>query len=294
MADFMTATAVERRGDEPRFEAELDPQWSVGTRLHGGYLLAVLGRAAGRAAPAAHPHLTSITGTFLTPPESGQAQVTVEVLRAGRGVTQLRARLIQQGALRMEALISQGRLTEDDAWWSGLEPVKLPPEADCVLVPPAAPGAGFPVPLMDVIEQRLDPSSVGFTVGEPSRRGVIAGWQRLADGSAWDPLSVLVALDPVPPASYDLGVRGWAPTLSLTAYIRRLPSPGPLRVRLAATEIGGDRMDEVAHAWDGDGRLIGQATQLAAIRLSLPKTRPPPPLASPCDRAGIGGERLVA
>jgi hypothetical protein len=227
----------------------------------------VLGRAAGLAASAEHPHLTSITGTFLTPPEAGPAVVSVDVLRAGRGVTHLRARLTQGGAPRAEALISQGRLVEADTWWSGLEPVKLPAEADCVLVPRQAPGAGFPVPLMDVIEQRLDPSSVGFSVGDPSRRGVIAGWQRLADGSAWDPLSVLVALDPVPPASYDLGLPGWAPTLSLTAYIRRLPGPGPLRVRLSATEVAGDRMDEVAHAWDADGRLIAQATQLAAVRL---------------------------
>lgn len=267
MANFLTATAVEPRDGGAGFDADLDPQWSVSTRLHGGYLLAVLGRAAGRTAPSAHPHLTSITGAFLAAPEPGPAQVMVEVLRSGRSVTHLRARLLQNGAPCVEALISQGRLTEADAWWSGLEPVKLPAEADCVLVPRAAPGAGFEVPLMDVVEQRLDPSATGFAVGDPSGRGVIAGWQRLADGSAWDPLSVLVALDPVPPVSYDLGVRGWVPTLSLTAYVRRLPAAGPLRVRLAATEVGGDRMDEVAHAWDADGRLVAQATQIAAIRL---------------------------
>jgi hypothetical protein len=267
MIDFLTATAVEPRGEDGGFDVELDAQWSVDTRLHGGYLLAVLGRAAGQTAPPAHPHLTSVSGTFLTPPDPGAAQVTVEILRAGREVTHLRARLTQEGTPRVEALISQGRLSEADAWWSGLEPVDLPAEADCFLVPRDAPGAGFPVPLMDAVESRLDPGAIGFAVGAPSRQGAIAGWQRLADGTAWDPLSLLVALDPVPPVSYDLGVPGWAPTLSLTAYIRRLPAPGPLRVRMTATEVTENRMDEVAHAWDAKGRLVAQATQFAAIRL---------------------------
>ena len=202
MADFLAATAVEPRGDASGFDVELDQQWSGSTRLHGGYLLAVLGRAAGRTATAAHPHLTSITGAFLASPEPGAAQVSVEVLRVGRSVTHLRARLTQNGAPCVEALISQGRLTEADPWWSGLEPVKLPAEADCVLVPRNA-----------------------------------------------------------------LGVPGWAPTVSLTAYVRRLPAPGPLRVRLTVSEMAGDRMDEVAYAWDADGRLVAQATQIAAIRL---------------------------
>ncbi|MDL4777382.1 MULTISPECIES: thioesterase family protein [Thermomonosporaceae] len=273
MADFSAATAVEPRtgagtgADGHEFDAALDEQWSVGGKLHGGYLLAVLGRAAARASGVAHPHLTAIGGAFVEPPAPGPAVVAVEVLRAGRGTTQLRARLSQDGRPCVEALITQGLLEEGEAWWTSSEPVDLPPERDCFPMPPEAPGAGLRVALMEVVEQRLNPADLGFAAGEPGRRGTVSGWQRLADGSDWDPLSLLVALDPVPPVSYDLGLPGWAPTVQFGAYIRRLPAPGPVRVRMTATEVAGDRMDEVAHAWDGKDRLVAQATQFAAVRV---------------------------
>ncbi|MEV0383060.1 thioesterase family protein [Nonomuraea sp. NPDC050643] len=251
-----------------RFGAVLDAEWSVGTRLHGGYLLAVLARAAGEsAAGAGHPHVTAVSGTFVEPPEPGEAVASVRVLRVGRSVAQVRAVLAQEGRTRVEAHVTLGLLDDAGPWWSAHEPVRLPPEQECFLAPTDPPGAGMRVPLMAVVEERIDPEHLAFAFGAPSGHGVIASWQRLADGSDWDPLSLLVALDPVPPVSFDLGLAGWVPTIQLSAYIRRLPAPGPVRVRLAATDVGGDRMDEVAHVWDDKGRLVAQATQLAAVRV---------------------------
>ncbi|MFC4123218.1 thioesterase family protein [Nonomuraea zeae] len=267
MGTFREATALTVRGDG-EFGAVLDAQWSVGTRLHGGYLLAVLGRAACEsAAGAGHPHVSAVSGSFIEPPEPGEAVARVETLRVGRSVAQVRAALVQQGRTRVEAHITLGLLDDSGPWWSAHEPVALPPEQDCLLVPVDPPGAGFSVPLMAVVEERIDPDHLAFAFGSPSMRGLVATWQRLADGSDWDPLSLLVALDPVPPVSFDLGLSGWVPTIQLSAYIRRLPAPGPIRVRLTATDVGGDRMDEVAHVWDDKGRLVAQATQLAAVRL---------------------------
>ncbi|MET9343060.1 thioesterase family protein [Nonomuraea sp. NPDC003804] len=265
MTTFGEATAVVPRADGG-FDATLDETWSVGGKAHGGYLLAVMGRAAVESAGHDHPHVTAVSGAFVSPPAFGPARVEVETLRQGKAVTQVRARLSQDGAPLVEALITLGRLTEEDPWWSDLEPVDLPDEQECWLSPTEPPGAGMRVPLMEVIEQRLNPAHLAFAFGEPSRRGVIAGWQRLADGSDWDPLSLLVAMDPVPPVSFDLGATGWVPTIQLSAYIRRLPAPGPLRVRLTASDVTGERMDETAHAWDAKGRLVAQATQLAAVR----------------------------
>ncbi|MFC4590017.1 thioesterase family protein [Sphaerisporangium corydalis] len=268
MGIFQEATAVRRvtpGGGE--FAATLDRQWSVGGKLHGGYLLAVLGRAAGEASGAAHPHVTAVSGSFLAPPGPGPAEVLVETLRAGKSVTQVRARLAQDGRPCVEALIALGLLDESGPWWSGTEPVDLPDEQECVRTPPVSPGGDFEVPLMEVVEQRLDPGHLAFTAGAPSRQGVISGYQRLADGTDWDPLSLLVALDPVPPVSYDLGISGWAPTVQFTAYVRRLPVPGPVRVRMRSLDVSGGRMDEVANAWDAKGRLVAQASQLAAVRV---------------------------
>ena len=48
---FDAATAVEETGDPGVFEASVHPLWAVGDKPNGGYLLALLGRAARRAAP---------------------------------------------------------------------------------------------------------------------------------------------------------------------------------------------------------------------------------------------------
>ncbi|NUP02951.1 MAG: thioesterase family protein [Nonomuraea sp.] len=267
MGTFREATALTTR-DADTFGAMLDAQWSVGTKLHGGYLLAVMARAACESdSGAAHPHVTAVSGAFVEPPVPGPADVRVERLRVGRSVAQVRVSLAQEGRLRVESHVTLGVLDDADPWWSAIEPVELPPEEACFLAPTDPPGADMTVPLMAVVEERVDPAHLAFAFGAPSGRGVIASWQRLADGSDWDPLSLLVALDPVPPVSFDLGLSGWVPTIQLSAYVRRLPAPGPIRVRLTATDVGGDRMDEVAHVWDSKGRLVAQATQLAAVRV---------------------------
>jgi hypothetical protein len=261
---FSEATAVEQTGPG-EYKAVLDAQWAVADKLHGGYLLAVVARAAGETAK--HPHLTAISGSFPAAPLPGEVTVRVTELNSGRSQTQLRASLVQNGQVCVEALVTQGTLVEDDPWWTNLEPADLPAEQECVLSPADVPGAGFRVPLLDVVETRLDPKSVGFAAGRPSGTGAIGNWQRLASGDDWDPLSLLVALDPVPPITFDLGIRGWVPTLQLSAYIRRLPAPGSVKVRMHANDITANRMDETAFAWDSKGRLVAQATQFAAVRI---------------------------
>lgn len=262
MGTFKEATAIEAAGPG-QFAISLDAQWSIGGKLHGGYLLAVVARAAAELAE--HPHLTAISAAFPAAPEAGHATIQVEVLSVSRSMTQLRSRLTQNGVVCVEALVTQGTLTEDDPWWSGSQQPPMPREQDCPRVPVDAPG--FKVALMEVVDTRIDPSVLGFAVAQPSGQGAIATWQRLADGSDWDPLSLLVALDPAPPVSFDLGVPGWAPTLQMSAYIRRLPAPGSVGVRMHANELGGNRMDEAAFAWDSSGRLVAQATQFAAVRI---------------------------
>lgn len=267
MGSFKEATCVEATGPG-EFRADLDAQWRVGEKLHGGYLLAVVARAA--ADLAEHPHLTAISGSFPMAPDPGPATVQVEFLQASRTLTQLRARLLQNGRSCVEALITQGTLTEDDPWWTNAEPVELPAPQDLLRFPATPPGGTFSIPFLDIVETRVDPTRLGFATGEPSRTGVITTWQRMEDAD-WDPLSLLVALDPVPPVSYDLGAPGWAPTLQLSAYIRRLPAPGPVLVRMNANDVTHNRMDETVLAWDSTGRLVAQANQFAAVR--IPKGR---------------------
>ncbi|MFI9381922.1 thioesterase family protein [Kutzneria sp. NPDC052558] len=264
MGDFADATELSPRADGG-FDVDLHPKWALEDKPNGGYLLAVLARAAGTLS--SHPHLTALSGSFVQSPKPGPAVVTAEVLRAGRGATQLRARLSQGDRPCVEALATFGQLDEAEPWWSGTVPVALPPIEDCPRSGVVGPGGAFRIHILDVVEQRLDPSTSGFLRGEPTGRGLIAGWLRLADGTDWDPVSLMVAVDAMPPIGYDLSAPGWTPTVQLSAYVRRLPAAGPVRIRVTCTDVGAGQIDHAVHVWDSKDRLVAQATQICALRL---------------------------
>jgi hypothetical protein len=263
------ASAVESLGGG-RYGAALDPGWAVGTKPNGGYLLAVLTRAAvAEAAIGARtelPHPAAVSAHFLAAPDAGPAEITVEVLRQGRSASQARATLFAGGTRCVEALVTCGRLEPAGApYWSAVEPPRLPPEQDCVLAPASDPR--FTVPIFAEVQVRLDPATAGFAVDRPAMVGEVRGYARMAPTPP-DPYAVLVALDILPPATFDLGLVGsWVPTMELTAYLRALPADGPLRVRQRARLVAAGRVDEDCQVWDSTGALVGSATQLAAVRL---------------------------
>ncbi len=84
---------------------------------------------------------------------------------------------------------------------------------------------------------------------------------------AFDPISLLYAVDAFPPATFDIATTGWVATLELTAYVRALPAPGPLRVVSKARLVDGPWVDQACDVWDSTGRLVVQAIQLAGVRL---------------------------
>jgi hypothetical protein len=267
--ELAKASAVEPLGDG-RYGAALDQGWAVGTKPHGGYLLTVIARAAvaeaAVAAIADLPHPAAISAHFLNPPDPGPAEVAVEVLRQGRSATQTRATLFAGGRRCVEALVTCGTLRPAaEPYWSSVPVPDFPAERDCAPAPTVDPR--FPVPMFGEVELRVDPVTAGFVAGRPAMAGEIRGYVRVAPTPP-DPYAVLVALDILPPATFDLGLVGsWVPTMELTAYLRALPADGPLQVRQRARLVADGRVDEDCDVWDSTGALVGSATQLAAIRL---------------------------
>ncbi len=149
----------------------------------------------------------------------------------------------------------------------GRELFDVAPIESCVPMPARREGAPFEVPIMDRCDLRLDPAVLGFTSGQPSGEANLRGWVSFADGRVADPLALLFFLDALPPVMFELAQTGWVPTLSLTTYVRARPSPGPLRIRQVAHSVDDGRVDETCEIWDAAGRLVGQATQLAVIRI---------------------------
>ncbi len=141
-----------------------------------------------------------------------------------------------------------------------------PRASECVRIPGTTP-TGIRVAIMDVVDLRIDPADLGFAAGRPSGRGELRGWLALPGDEPFTTSSLLYAVDAFPPATFEVESSGWVPTLELTAYVRALPAPGPVRIVQKAQLIEGQRVDEVCLVWDSRGRLVAQATQLAGIRV---------------------------
>ena len=249
-----------------RFGAEVNPEWTIAGKPNGGYLLAMLGRAA--AAASAHGHVIAASAHYVHAPQPGPVVIETELLRGGRSASQVRARMSQRGDACVEALLTTSRL--DGAvvayWDGGVPAISEVACEECERLVARTPDGGR-VAIMDQIEVRLEPGSSGFTTGSPSGRGELRGWLALPGNEPFDPTSLLFAVDAFPPATFDIEFAGWVPTLELTVYVRALPAPGPVRVLQRAQLIDARRVDESCYVWDRTGRLVAHGSQLAGIRL---------------------------
>ena len=194
--------------------------------------------------------------------------VHTDVLRAGRSMSTGTASLVQvedgRDVERIRALATYGDLAAlpGDVHTTATPPY-LPPAEECVSTDQAPPGLVGQAELLDRLDLRLDPACVGWAVGKPSGRGLIQGWLRMADDREPDPLLLLLAVDALPPVTFDLGLFGWTPTLELTVHLRAVPAPGWLRVTHSTRNFAGGFLEEDAEVWDSAGRLVAQSRQLA-------------------------------
>ncbi|MEW2454962.1 thioesterase family protein [Streptomyces albus] len=248
-------------------EVRLSPGWAIGKALNGGYLLAVLGRALRQALP--HPDPFTITAHYLTATVAGPATIRTDVARSGRTVSTASAGLFQKDAdgtevERIRVLATYGDLDalSDDVRTSARPPA-MPPREQCFSATDH-PGGDAAVPEMGHrLDLRLDPETCGWALGAPSLRGEMRAWLALADGRDPDPLSLLMAVDALPPTGFDLGLTGWVPTVELTVHVRARPAPGPLRVAITTRNLAGGFLEEDAEIWDSVDRLVAQSRQLA-------------------------------
>jgi acyl-CoA thioesterase len=260
--EFDRQTAVQRQ-DGTTWDAELSDGWLVGGGVNGGYLLAVLGNAVRQALPA-KPDPIAVSAYYLSAAPPGPATIAVDIRRDGGSLATAAAELLQDGEARITALATYGDLDRlgDDVRTTAEEP-HLPPPDECVPNSMAPPEVRAIAPLMDRFDMRFHPDHVGWTVGQPSGRGVLSAWFRLVDGREPDPISLLMVVDALPPVTFDLDMPGWAPTLELTAHVRAKPAPGWLKVRHATRNMAGGMFEEDCEVWDSAGRLVAQSRQLA-------------------------------
>ncbi|MFF3402059.1 thioesterase family protein [Streptomyces sp. NPDC002659] len=265
-SEFDRDTAVTLRAPGV-YDAELSAGWTIIQAVNGGYLLALLGRALGDALP--HPDPFTVSAHYLSASQPGPAVVRTETVRTGRTLSTGQASLFQydeDGAEveRIRVLATYGDLDDlaDDVRTTA-EPPAMPALQDCLGPsdgPAAIPGSSA---ITERLNIKLDPATVGWAVGAPSGKGEMRGWFSLADGRDADPFSLLLTVDALPPTSFELGLKGWTPTVELTTHIRCRPAPGPLRVSITTRNLAGGFLEEDAEVWDSADRLVAQSRQLA-------------------------------
>ncbi|TWP34875.1 thioesterase family protein [Leekyejoonella antrihumi] len=273
MTEYDEAIKLTGPDDQGRYTGTLSDDWAIGGAVNGGLLMSLATAATAACSTSADGHADPLTysGVFLSPGTAGEITAYPQILRTGRSMTTAEVRTTQRvdgiEVERSRALLTLGDLDRYAEPVLKSEPAPdMPGPEDCPSAADAPPtpltGSGF----LKRFDLRLDPATVGWAIGRPSGKGEMRGWLKLADERDFDATSLLMALDAFPPVSFDLGSQGWVPTVEFTGYVRAVPAPGWLCMRLSTSTVTGGLLEEDAQIWDSTGRLVAHSRQLASAR----------------------------
>jgi acyl-CoA thioesterase len=256
-SEFDRATAIRPASETSgAYDVTIDPGWFV-AGPNGGYVAALLMRAlVSEVGDPARP-ARSLTVHFAQPAAEGPARVETALHRAGRSMSFLSARLVQDDHHVASALVAFGTGRAELAFQDD-----QPEVADWSDV--AAVGTTG-VPIADRYEYRpLAPAEL-FS-GAPSDYWC---WLRLREPRPVDAVLLATHVDALYPA---LMLRSTTPvlvpTVDLTVHFRQSPRPGfdgwclaHVRSRTAAEGF----VEEDVDLFDDEGRLLAQSRQLALV-----------------------------
>lgn len=265
-SDVMVLRPVD--GQPGEFDGNLDENWAIGPKIHGGVMIALCAKTAreayaGAGAGSGTAHPVAVSANFLSAPDPGPVRLVTTIRKKGRRIGLVDVELTQGGRSCVHAVVTLGDPEHDVEPLFSNNPVigvmGLEPPADVMAIGPGHPAAGINNlargcdirPL--VVESFAEGQAPAFQV-----------WVRPKEGPV-DELFALMCGDISLPVPYAVGRRGWAPTVQLTAYLRGLPADGWLRVLCTTTQIGEDWFDEDHTVIDSSGRIIVQTRQLALV-----------------------------
>ncbi|CAM2838090.1 thioesterase family protein [Skermania piniformis] len=271
-ASFAAVCALTPAGPA-RFTGSIDPVWTVGPKVHGGTLQAGCAAAARAwltrqlpAAAALQP--LAISTNFLGAPEPREVTYAVTIRKTGRQICLVDVELSQDGRTCVLATVTLGRLGEQAPAYQAPHPAMpvAPPAEATERMAEAAPGSV--VHFAAELDIRLERTSAAFCTGARSEP-VVRLWARPSPADAADPdvalLFASMLADVSPPAVFNLGYAGWAPTVQLTTYLRRRPVPGWFRVISSVIAVTGGTFDEDHLVLDASGALVSQSRQLGLL-----------------------------
>jgi hypothetical protein len=174
-----------------QFSIDLDEAWSSLIGMHGGYLAAVAIAAAENVV--GDRPIRTVTTSFLRPAFAKPSTVTVDVVRAGRSITNLAVTLTQSAKAVMISQVIAAETSESTSWDTSADLDLLPIEQCVPIAPPDGVGHfAHGVAL-------LDPADLPFSHGPLAR---VAGYMRPIEPRPIDASWLAMALDWFPPASF--------------------------------------------------------------------------------------------
>lgn len=260
---FARDTQVTRLGDG-KFSANIDPGWWIMRGPNGGYVAAILLRAAQIETADAQRAPRSLTVHFLSPPAEGPVEVETRVERSGRSLSTVSARMTQQGRPIAQALcaLSAPRPGHD------LVEIQMPEVAP----PEQCEEIERRIPIHDRYEVRW---AYGDRPFSGSNSALSGGWIRLREPRIADAPLVAAYSDSLPPSLFSVLADGEStrgvPTVDLTVHFRApLPLPDStaddwtlavFRSRYARDGF----VEEDGELWSPGGRLLAQSRQLGVL-----------------------------
>jgi len=255
-----------------RFGVSIDRGWWIIRGPNGGYIAAILAKAAAATVADEGRPLRSLTIHFLRPPQEGPAEVEAVIERSGRTVTTVSLRLIQNDKVQAIATAAHAVPRKMDGFVHAEMP-DVPPPADCT------PRVRTPTPDGPTLHERYDQR---FVIGptpfsdEPrTREARTGGWIRLNEQRPWDAAEIAAISDAWPPAvfaSSDMpDETGGVPTVDLTVHLlnpealAELPPDAFVLVDFRTRAVQGGYLEEDGEIWSEDGVLLAQARQVGVV-----------------------------
>ena len=256
MGGFARATALE--GADGSFTGAIEPGWDILGNANGGYLMAILGRAA--VLDSGRPDVVSLSAEFLSPGRAGAIEVGTNVLKAGRRFITTRVDVRSDERLVITGTVITGDLADAEGPSLLLaERPMIPPPESCLRVEPTE---LFPPPFAGQVDMRLHPADAPSA--EQPTTATVRGWFRLLDGEPMDTLAVVQASDAFPPTVFNTDLEiGWVPTVQMTVHLRSRPIGSWLQMHMTTTFITDGMFEADALLWDESGTLVAQSRQLA-------------------------------
>lgn len=252
-----------RREDDGVYTCSVSPNHHVIAGPNGGYLAALLTRAAEVHLADEARQLRSLTVHYLRPPKDGPARIEVTTEQLGRTVAYLRVKMTQN---EKPMLLATG------AWatartgfeFNGWSLPEAPPPENCASFQSVRGGPSLPIHSQWDI---LCASNVVFgSGGKPD----LAWWIRPPVHRPLDAPMIVAMTDALPPPIFATEAGPMpVPTLDLTVHVRADLSTVPWQpgdwvlARFTTRHCSGGFLEEDGELWTQSGTLLAHSRQLA-------------------------------